>query len=196
MKLKHINKAAADEIINILTPQLMTNPHFMFYCPDKEKRSRFIDSFLRYYLFKWSAGEELYASPSKHALISVVNKNSLQYKFTGKNALKLKLNGHSRSILTHKKAIGTITDILIPSSIPAKIMLLHCSPVNNAEEITQLINEVKEREAKDGYALVFETFSKTVATFMETLGFEISYQRQFLDTRFIQTVMTYNVEKH
>lgn len=173
----------------------MSNPHMMFYCPDKLKRERFIDKFLSYYIYNWSKKGEAFLSPSRMALASLADRDSLEYGLSGKNAVKLRMDACSRRILIHRGTVEEITNILIPRSMQTKIMMLHCSPVNNADEIAALTDEIKELARGQGFAVAFETFSKTVASFMEAMGFEIGYQRQFLDTQFLQTVMTYNVEK-
>lgn len=195
MKLEGIDNNTIRLLKRNLAPQLMTNPHFMFYCPNKNKRAKFIEDFLNYYLHHWSKQGTAFVSPKKLALASLTDINGFSYKFSSSGSLNLKLNRGSKRIFAHRETIEDITNVLIPMGIPSKIMLLHCCPVDDGGEIGLLVEEIKNLADAEGFAVSFETFSKTIASYMESLGFEIGYQRQFLDTQFIQTVMTYNVSQ-
>ena len=74
-------------------------------------------------------------------------------------------------------------------------MTLYCSPADNGTQIKALVEEITAHAREKGFAVAYETFSRKLIAFMEAMGFEVAYQRQFLDTQFIQTVMTYNVKK-
>lgn len=195
MKLTEINKTTQQEIAGKLAPQLMTHPLFMFYCPDKTKREKFIDNYLGYNLYSWTKYGEAYASPDKNAFASLVNVNAFEYRFSGKNSLKLRLDKNAFRIFIHRETVEGIVNILIPSGMEARVLTFYCSPADNGTQIKALVEEITAHAREKGFAIAYETFSRKLIAFMEAMGFEVAYQRQFLDTQFVQTVMTYNVKK-
>lgn len=194
MKIEKMNKDRAAGMKEILAPLLLTHPHFMFYCTDKSKRDVFINDFLNYYLFSWSKQGQLYSSPNLKAIAALVDVNSFEYKFHGNNALKLRHNKNSSRIFVHRENVENITKILIPPNIEARVFNIYGSVGNGADEIKALVAEIKSAAEKDGFAVVYETFSRKLIELMESMGFEVAFQRPFLDTRFIQTLMIYNVK--
>ncbi len=193
MKLESITKADAKKIKENLAPQLINHPHFMFYCPEKEKRKKFIDRFLNYYLYNWSKFGELYISESRSAMATLVNTRAFEYKFSGKNAMKIRLDSNSGNILMHRRIVENITSIIVPETMETRVMTLYGSIDNNSEEVYELVREIAAHAKERGFALVYETFSKRLIDFMAEEGFEMSYQKQFLTTQYLQTLMTYNV---
>lgn len=194
MKIEKLNKNNFERIKELLAPQLISHPHFMFYCISKAKRPAFINDFLNYHLYRWSEQGQLYSSPNVKFLATLVNINSFEYKFHGKNALKLRLNENASRVFVHRENAENITRILVPPNIEARVLTLYGSPSSDPDDLKALIAEIKAAAEKDGFAVVYETFSRRLIECMESLGFETAYQRPFLDTQFIQTLMIYNVK--
>lgn len=193
MKVSKMTSQKAEEIKTSLSPQLMGHPLFMFYCPVKSKRENFIDSFLDYYLYSWTKYGECYMTSNRKAVASLVSIGAFEYKFSGKNALKLKLDKNSYRIMLHRETVESITDVVVPQRQDTRVLTIYASPEQSIREIRELVEEIMEHAKEKGFALVYETFSKKLIEFMTLEGFEISYQKQFLGTQFVQTVMVYNV---
>lgn len=188
-----MNKNRADEMKKLISPKLLSHPHFMFYCPAKSKRADFIDDFLNYHLFNWTEKGQLYVSPNVKILASLVNKKEFEYKFSGKNSFKLKMNRNSSRIFVQRKNVDHITRIIVPIKIDARVLTLYGSASGAEDDLENLLLEITSTAKKEGFAVVYETFSRRLIEFMESMGFEIAYQKPFLGTQFVQTLMIYNV---
>lgn len=188
-----MNKNRAEEMKAIIFPKLMSHPHFMFYCPAKSKRADFINSFLDYHLFNWTEHGQLYVSPNVKLIASLINKKEFEYKFSGKNSFKLKINPNSSRIFVQRKNVDHITRIIVPVVIDAKVLTLYGSAGGAEDDLKNLVSEITSVAKKEGFAIVYETFSRRLIEFMESMGFEIAYQKPFLGTQFVQTLMIYNV---
>ena len=188
-----MNKNRADEMKAIISPQLMSHPHFMFYCPAKSKRADFINDFLSYHLFNWTDKGQLYVSPNVKIIASLVNKKEFEYKFSGKNSFKLKHNANVSRIIVQRKNVDHITRIIVPVAIDAKVLTLYGSAGGAEDDLKSLVSEIMSTAKDEGFAVVYETFSRRLIEFMESMGFEIAYQKPFLGTQFLQTLMIYNV---
>ncbi|MGN0522078.1 MAG: hypothetical protein ACI4IQ_05510 [Eubacterium sp.] len=193
MKLEAITNKDVSIIKSNLIPQLVSHPLFMFYCPEKSRREKFINNFLDYYLYNWSKFGELYVSDTKSTVATLVNIHAFEYKFSGKNAMKMKVDRNSHRIFLHRETVENITAIIVPQTVETRILTLYGSVDNNPDEIKALVREIKEHSKEKNFAVVYETFSKRLLDFMSSEGFETSYQKQFLTTQFFQTLMTYNV---
>lgn len=193
MKLTSLKKSEAQIIKKNLTPQLLTHPLFMYYCPNKSERTKFIGNFLDYYLFSWTKYGEAYVSDTKNTVASLVSTGAFEYKFKGKNALKMKLNNNSANIFIHRHIVADISDIIVPGMLETRILTIYGQPDYDDAAKKKLILEITQHAKEKGFAIVFETFSKKMVNYMEQFGFEIAYQKQFVNTRFFQTMMTYNI---
>lgn len=193
MKVTKMTKNKAQEIKTALSPQLIGHPLFMFYCPEKSKREKYIDKFLDYYLYSWAKYGECYASLDRKAVVSLVSVAAFEYKFSGKNAFALKLDKNAYRIKMHRESVEAITDVVVPQRNDTRVMTIYASPAQSMNEIKELVEEIQAHAKEKGFALVYETFSRKLVDFMMQQGFETSYQKQFLNTQFVQTVMVYNV---
>lgn len=193
MKITKMTKNKAEDIKTALSPQLISHPLFMFYCPEKSKREKYIKKFLDYYLYSWAKYGECYVSTDRKAVASLVSVAAFEYKFSGKNALGLKLDKNAYRIKMHRETVEAITDVVVPRRDDTRVMTIYASPSQSIDEIKELVDEIMAHAKEKGFALVYETFSKKLVDFMAQQGFETSYQKQFLNTQFVQTVMVYNV---
>ena len=74
-----------------------------------------------------------------------------------------------------------------------RLLTIYASPDATAKELEEIISVSMKRAKEEGFVLVYETFSKRFIPGFEENGFVTGYARQFLNTQFFQTVMTYNI---
>ena len=55
------------------------------------------------------------------------------------------------------------------------------------------MSEAQDLADEKQFVLVYDTFSRRLVDALKNQGFSTGYQRNFLDTHFIQTLMTYNI---
>lgn len=165
----------------------------MFYCPDRHAREGFIMQFLDYYLYSWTKYGELYVSDDMKTIASLVSVGAFEYKFSGKNAMKIRFNKNSGRIFIHREIVEGIANIVVPDNIEARVLTFYGTHGSQLNDVKPLVEELKAHAEEREFALVYETFSKRLIPFMQEEGFETAYQKQFMDTQFIQTAMTYNI---
>jgi len=181
-------------LLSKLNPLMIKDPLFMLFCPQKQKRADFINKYFIYYLEKWQKGGELLYSSSKCTAVSLINPDNYTYKFSGAHSLALKYNKNSFHILMHREIVEGIVSVVVPERMEKRIMNIYGSPDENLNEIMELTEECMKQAKENHFVLVYETLSKKLVPEFEKLGFEIGYARQFMNTQFFQTVMTYNVD--
>lgn len=169
------------------------DPLFMFLCPIKAKRAEFIEKYFRYYLEKWSREGALIDKGSKNIAAVLTNPEDFVYKFPGKNGLSLKMNRFSPNILNHMEVVQNIIDIVVPAQLNKRLLTIYAAPEVDEQSIDRIIDFCKQKAKEENFVLVYETFSKRFVKKFEEKGFETGYSRQFLNTQFFQTVMTYNI---
>lgn len=169
------------------------DPLFMFFCPDKSKRSDFIEKYFLYYIDKWNAAGEFIPSNSKSITATLRDPDDFQFKFSGKRSFALKYNKFSYNVLNHMEIVQNIINIVVPEQMKKKVLTIYSAPEVSAEDVTKIIEICKSKAEKENFVLVYETFSKRFLELFEKSGFETGYSRQFMNTQFFQTVMTYNI---
>ncbi len=169
------------------------DPLFMFMCPIKSKRAEFIEKYFKYYLEKWSVTGELINTGSKNVVAVLRNPDNFVYKFPGKHGLSLRMNKYSYNILNHMEVVQNIINIVVPEQFGKRLLTIYSTPDVSEKEIEDIIKICKDRAEKENFVLVYETFSKRFINTFESEGFETGYSRQFLNTQFFETVMTYNI---
>ncbi len=169
------------------------DPLFMFLCPVKEKRADFIVKYFNYYIEKWNREGALMDTGSKSLVAALTDPNKFSYKFHGKNGFSLKASRFSYNILTHMEIVQNIADIVVPEQMNKRLLTIYAAPEVDEQIIDKLIEQCKQRAEKENFVLVYETFTKRFIKKFEENGFETGYSRQFLNTQFLQTVMTYNI---
>lgn len=190
--MKGIDKQSLSALQENLNIYMQTDPLFMLFCPQKNKRSDFADKYFSYYLEKWTEKNQLLISESKKTAVTLVDPKSFKYRFSGKNSLPLKLSSCSYSVFAHQNAVEEIVNIIIPVQREKRVLTIYGNPAENFDEIMKLVKECMKKAEDEGFILVYETLSKKLVTTMEAQGFEIGYAKQFMNTQFFQTLMTYN----
>lgn len=193
MVLKKANSKDIKTINQRLAPDLIKEPLFMFFSQSLSKRADFIDAYLTYYVYEWSRYDTLLCNDNKDCLISLVDPGTFSYKYKGKGAMKMRSFRDSSTVFAHRENINDIVDILIPPTRESRVMTIYGNFDENLDEIVKLIDEAMKMAVEEEFILVFDTFSRKPVNLMLSKGFAVASQKQFLNTQFIETVMTFNV---
>ncbi len=190
--MKGMDKQLLSALQENLNKYMQTDPLFMLFCPQKTKRMDFADKYFSYHLKKWAEKDQLLISESKKTAVTLIDPKTFKYRFSGKNSLPLKLSSCSYSIFAHQNSVEEIVNIIVPVQKEKRVLTIYGNPAENFDEIMKLIKECMKKAEDEGFVLVYETLSKKLVTAMEAQGFEIGYAKQFMNTQFFQTLMTYN----
>ena len=169
------------------------DPLFMFLCPVKSKRAEFIEKYFNYYLEKWYNAGELIETGSKNIAAVLTDPDDFVYKFPGKHGFSLKMNRFSYNILNHMEVVQNIVNIVVPEQLNKRLLTIYAAPEVSEKDIERIIAICEAKAKSENFVLIYETFSKRFINKFEQAGFETGYSRQFLNTQFFQTVMTYNI---
>lgn len=174
-----------------MAEMLITDPVFMLYCPEKSKRLKFIKAYFKYYIPIWIQQEKVLVDESRSVMLVMLDKSDLQASFFSKKPLSMRLGRNSQNIFMHREIINGISEIILPETMDCLCISVFGKPQTSLNSIAQLTAEAKEYAAQKNCALIYETFSKKLIPAMEGCGFSIAYQKQFLNTQFLQTVMVF-----
>lgn len=191
MIIKNIEKKDNLALCEKLSKKLIKYPMFMHFCPNIEDREKFIKAFLYYYIFEWSEYDTLLTDENQTVLATMIDPHSFEYKFKGKGAIALKRMKNSKSIFAHRETVKGIVHIVAPGTMNPRVFNIYGISDSDIEAVDKIVDEAIEISNENGYTLVYETFSQKLIPFMQSKGFALSYQKQFMDTRFIETLMTY-----
>lgn len=169
------------------------DPLFMFFCPVKAKRADFIDRYFNYYLEKWSAAGELIETGCSGVAAVLRDPDSFVFRFPGRHGMALRMNKFSYNVLNHMEIVQDIVNIVVPQQMKKRVLTVFAAPEVDEESIQRVIDECKKRAEAEGFVLVYETFSKRFLKIFEENGFATGYSRQYLNTQFFQSVLTYNI---
>lgn len=189
-KLRKRDTKALEEY---LKTALISHPLFMYYCPDRTQRTKYIDAYLDYHLPKWSKTGSVLIGPEKRSAASLIAKEDFEFIISGSRAFPLLLSGATNRIRLHRKVTRNIVSVLVPSGMPVKVLTLFGDSTKDKDDMMALVKQAAQQAKEENFVIVYETFSRRLILDMEKLGFETGYQRNFMDTRFIQTLMTFNI---
>lgn len=195
MILENIDKKANIALCEKLTEKLIKYPMFMHFCPTLEDREKFIKAFLYYYIFEWSEFDTLLTDKNQTILATMIDPHSFEYKFKGKGARALKKLKTSKSIFVHREVVKGIVHIVAPGFMKPRVLNIYAMSESDMSAVEEIVDEAIQISNENGYTLVYETFSQKIIPFMQSKGFALSYQKQFMDTRFVETLMTYTPPK-
>ena len=188
-----LRKRDAKALQEYLDTALISHPLFMYYCPDKSKRAKYIDAFLGYHLPKWAKTGSVIIGPNKRSAAALIAKEDFEFFFIGARSLPLLLIASGTRERLHRKVTKNIVGVLVPSGMPVKVLTIFGDSLKDKDDIMVLVKQAAQQAKEENFVLVYETFSCRLIPDMEKLGFETGYQRNFMDTRFIQTLMTFNI---
>lgn len=189
-KLRKRDTKALEEY---LKTALISHPLFMYYCPDRTQRAKYIDAYLNYHLPKWSKTGSVLIGPEKRSAASLIAKEDFEFIISGSRAFPLLLSGATNRIRLHRKVTRNIVSVLVPSGMPVKVLTLFGDSTRDKDDMMAIVKQAAQQAKEENFVIVYETFSRRLIPDMEKLGFETGYQRNFMDTRFIQTLMTFNI---
>lgn len=169
------------------------DPLFMFFCPDKSKRADFIEKYFLYYIEKWASAGEYIPSGSKNIAAVLTDPDKFQFRFSGRKSFGMKYNKYSYNIFNHMEVVQNIVNIVVPEQMKKRVLTIYAAPEVCADDINTIIDLCKSKAEQENFVLVYETFTKRFIELFENKGFETGYSRQFMNTQFFQTVMTYNI---
>ena len=170
MELSHWNKKEQAPLVEFLGASLLSHPLMMYYCPDRDKREKFITRYMEHNLPRWIQTGTVLVSDPAHAVGVLLSKDAPEYRSPSKSALSMLSGDRSRRIQSHRNVTRNIVGVMIPREKP-----------------------VQDLADEKQFVLVYDTFSRRLVDALENQGFSTGYQRNFWDTHFIQTLMTYNI---
>lgn len=193
MLVTELKRSEVSRIANDMSENLIKFPLFMFFCMDMTKRQSFIKDYFSYHLPKWVKNSKVFATDNFDAIVVLSDPLSFEYKYKGVNAPLMKKYKFSSTVFIHRENTEQICDILLPYTKPSRVITIYSGAQVGFERIESVIDEVIEYSNAENVTLVFETFSRRYLPGMEYKGFVTAYRKQFMNTQFVETVMTYNM---
>ena len=195
MELSHWNKKEQAPLVEFLGASLLSHPLMMYYCPDRDKREKFITRYMEHNLPRWIQTGTVLVSDPAHAVGVLLPKDAPEYRSPSKGALSMLSGDRSRRIQSHRNVTRNIVGVMIPREKPVQVLTLFGNAAAQKQELLQLVSEAQDLADEKQFVLVYDTFSRRLVDALENQGFSTGYQRNFLDTHFIQTLMTSKVEE-
>ena len=193
MELSHWNKKEQAPLVEFLGVSLLSHPLMMYYCPDRDKREKFITCYMERYLPRWIQTGTVLVSDPNHAVGVLLPKDAPEYRSPSKTALSMLPGGKIQRIQAHRSVTRNIVGVMIPREKPVQVPTPFGNATAQKQELLQLVSEAQDLADEKQFVLVYDTFSRRLVDMLENQGFSTGYQRNFLDTHFIQTLMTYNI---
>lgn len=193
MLVNELKRSKVSQIANNMSENLIKFPLFMFFCVDVTKRQGFIKDYFSYHLPKWVKNDMVFATDNFDTVAVLSDPLSFEYKYKGINAPLMKKYKFSSTVFMHRENIEQICDILLPYTKPSRVITIYSGAQVGFDRIESLVDEIIEYSNKENITLVFDTFSRRYLPGMEYKGFVTAYRKQFLNTQFVETVMTYNM---
>lgn len=193
MELSRWNSKEQAPLLEFLQASLLSHPLMMYYCPEREKREKFIAYYMKHNLPRWTKSGTVLVSDPAQALGIMLPKDAPEYRSPAKTALSMLSGGKIQRMQVHRNVTRNIVGVMIPREKPVQILTLFGNAVAQKEELLQIVREAQDLADEKQFVLVYDTFSRRLIASMEDGGFAAGYQRNFLNTHFIQTLMTYNI---
>lgn len=193
MYINGIDKKTLREISERFGERFIKDPLFMFFCSDINKRKAFIYDYMMYYLPRFVDEETVFIDKHATAVVTLVDPNDFEYKFKGLSGQKLKKYSFSSKVFLHKENLEEICETVLPGNKQAMVLTVHSDPNGKFDSLRELIAEAVDFADREDITLVYDTFSRKYIDYMQSKDFVVAYSKPFMDTQFIETVMTYNV---
>ena len=81
----------------------------------------------------------------------------------------------------------------MPGNKQAMVLTVYSDPNGKFDSLRELIAEAVDFADRENITLIYDTFSRKYIDYMQSKNFVVAYSKPFMDTQFIETVMTYNV---
>lgn len=193
MIIEKIDKHTVNLISEQMSRDLIKHPLFMYFCSDISKRADFIGDYFKYYIPRWVKNDVLFVNDKNTAAIVLTDPKSFEYKYKGINAYRMKKYSFSSTVFVHRENLETICDILLPESRESRIMTVYAGIHTETLDVLKLADEAMAYARDNNLILAYDTFSRVFQPSFERKGFVSAYSKQFMNTRFSETVMIYNM---
>lgn len=193
MYINSIDKKTLREISERFGERFIKDPLFMFFCSDINKRKSFIYDYMMYYLPHFVDEETVFIDKHATAVVTLVDPNDFEYKFKGLSGQKLKKYSFSSKVFLHKENLEEICETVLPGNKQAMVLTVYSDPNGKFDSLRELIAEAVDFADRENITLIYDTFSRKYIEYMQSKDFVVAYSKPFMDTQFIETVMTYNV---
>ncbi|WP_448919819.1 hypothetical protein [Eubacterium sp.] len=193
MYINGIDKKTLREISERFGERFIKDPLFMFFCSDINKRKAFIYDYMMYYLPRLVDEETVFIDKHATAVVTLVDPNDFEYKFKGLSGQKLKKYSFSSKVFLHKENLEEICETVLPGNKQAMVLTVYSDPNGKFDSLRELIAEAVDFADREDITLIYDTFSRKYIDYMQSKDFVVAYSKPFMDTQFIETVMTYNV---
>lgn len=193
MYINGIDKKTLREISERFGERFIKDPLFMFFCSDINKRKAFIYDYMMYYLPRFVDEETVFIDKHATAVVTLVDPNDFEYKFKGLSGQKLKKYSFSSKVFLHKENLEEICETVLPGNKQAMVLTVYSDPNGKFDSLRELIDEAVDFADREDITLIYDTFSRKYIDYMQSKDFVVAYSKPFMDTQFIETVMTYNV---
>lgn len=193
MYINSIDKKTLREISERFGERFIKDPLFMFFCSDINKRKAFIYDYMMYYLPRFVDEETVFIDKHATAVVTLVDPNDFEYKFKGLSGQKLKKYSFSSKVFLHKENLEEICETVLPGNKQAMVLTVYSDPNGKFDSLRELIAEAVDFADREDITLIYDTFSRKYIDYMQSKDFVVAYSKPFMDTQFIETVMTYNV---
>lgn len=193
MYINGIDKKTLREISERFGERFIKDPLFMFFCSDINKRKAFIYDYMMYYLPRFVDEETVFIDKHATAVVTLVDPNDFEYKFKGLLGQKLKKYSFSSKVFLHKENLEEICETVLPGNKQAMVLTVYSDPNGKFDSLRELIAEAVDFADRENITLIYDTFSRKYIEYMQSKDFVVAYSKPFMDTQFIETVMTYNV---
>lgn len=193
MYINSIDKKTLREISERFGERFIKDPLFMFFCSDINKRKPFIYDYMMYYLPRFVDEETVFIDKHATAVVTLVDPNDFEYKFKGLSGQKLKKYSFSSKVFLHKENLEEICETVLPGNKQAMVLTVYSDPNGKFDSLRELIAEAVDFADRENITLIYDTFSRKYIEYMQSKDFVVAYSKPFMDTQFIETVMTYNV---
>lgn len=193
MYINGIDKKTLREISERFGERFIKDPLFMFFCSDINKRKAFIYDYMMYYLPRFVDEETVFIDKHATAVVTLVDPNDFEYKFKGLSGQKLKKYSFSSKVFLHKENLEEICETVLPGNKQAMVLTVYSDPNGKFDSLQELIAEAVDFADREDITLIYDTFSRKYIEYMQSKDFVVAYSKPFMDTQFIETVMTYNV---
>ena len=128
MELSHWDKKEQAPLVEFLGASLLSHPLMMYYCPDRDKREKFITRYMEHNLPRWIQTGTVLVSDPAHAVGVLLPKNAPEYRSPSKGALSMLSVDHSRRIQSHRNVTRNIVGVMIPREKPVQVLTLFGTP--------------------------------------------------------------------
>ena len=193
MLVEKLKRKEVSSIAENMSSRLIKFPLFMYFCSDIHKRESFIKDYFSFYLPKWIKDDTVFSNEDFSAIAVLTDPLEFEYKFKGVNAHCMKQYRCSSTVFMQRENLEQICDILLPYSKPSRVLTIYAGVEMSFERIEELIDEILQYANEENMTVVFDTFSRRYLAGMEYKGFVTAYRKQFLNTQFVESVLTYNM---